>query len=129
MHNPKQFIEIKGEKRGLLITPSLYKVLKERGLNVETTSEMQEIQSAYIKMIYAALINYWEVQRYDRPDTPDFDIELLDVEVWAMTEKKQFGDLILIFIELLSGKSIKDLVQEKQEEIKKKSRWWAIFRK
>lgn len=129
MHNPLQTIELKGELRQCLITPSIYKVAKNRGFEITSTSDLEDIQSAYIKLFYAGIINAWEVQKYDNPQIDPLDIKLQDVEIWAVLEKDKFWELVKIAIELLTGKPIDSLVHENKveaEQLKKKRfRFWG----
>lgn len=124
MVNPLQFIEVRGEKREVLLTPSLYKIAKERGWMIKTSQDVEDIQSAYIKLFYAGLLNALEVRKFDNPDTKDTDITLIDIEVWAAQNPKEFGKLVVIAVEALTGKSLKNLVEEKEAEKKKKSSIW-----
>lgn len=124
MVNPRQFIEVRGQRREILITPSLYNVAKQRGWEIRSTEDMASIQSAYIKLIYAALINAYEVKKFDNPDTPDNDVTLSDVEIWAIQNPKEFGRLVVVSAEALTGKTLKELAQEKTE---KKKRFFRLF--
>lgn len=129
MHNPRQFIEVRGEKREILLTPSLYKVAKELGVSVTATEDMASIQSAYIKLIYLGIINARQVAQFKNPALPDTDVDLADVEIYAMQHPKEFGRLIVVAAEVLSGETIKKTVEEKQEKKKSLFRLFRITKK
>lgn len=115
MISPEQYIEIRGERVGLLLTPSLYAILHRKGWEVKTTTDIAEIQSAYIKLFYAAALNYVEVKNYEEKTIPELELKLLDFEIWAALNGKEFGEMILKAVELLTGKPLKDLVDEKKK--------------
>lgn len=114
MHNPLQYIEIDGKRRELLITPSLYKICHEKGWKIEGLTS-SDIFPAYCKLLYAAAVNAYEVRRFDNPKE-EFDLTLLDLEVWAALNRKEMEGLIVISCELLSGQSVKDLVEEQKKK-------------
>lgn len=124
MVNPLQFIEVRGEKREVLLTPSLYKIAKERGWTIKTSNNIEDIQSAYIKLLYAGLLNALEVRAFDNIGTKDTDVTLIDIEIWASQNQKEFGKLIIIAVESLTGKSLKTIVEEKEVEKKKNTSIW-----
>ena len=129
MYNPIQKIMVKGREVDILLTPSLYRVCKERGWEIKTSSDLADIESAYIKLIYASVINAFEVKRFDDPSVPDLDVKLIDIEIWAAANRERFVEIIKIAVELLTGKSIDVLAKEKSDEKKKKKsgRWWATM--
>lgn len=131
MHNPIQFIEVRGEKREILLTPSLYNIAHERGWEIKANSDLLSIQSGYIKLIYAGLINAHQVRKYDNPLIGNLDIELIDVEIWAALNPKRLGEMINITFELLTGKKLSEAAKEQQEEIKKKKSFpfWEFIKK
>ena len=128
MVNPRVFIEVQGKKRGLLFTPSLYKVCKDRGWDITTTSDLADIQSAYIKLFYAAAVNFDEIERFNDPQREAFDFTLSDMEIWAMLYKEEFARVFNIAYECLTGKSLKEAAVEIQESTKKKSLWLGIMK-
>ena len=121
MHNPIQYIDVDGVRRELLITPSLYKICQERGWEIQGKTA-EDIFPAYTKVLYASAINAYEVRRFDNPDLT-FDLTLLDLEVWAAINRKEMERMIVIACELLSGQSVKDLVEA--EKKKKKASIWS----
>jgi len=132
MVNARQFVEIRGERVELLLTPSLHKIANKRGWEIKATEDWAEIQSAYIKLFYCAMINAYEIKKFDDPEIKDFNYTLLDLEVWAAEHPKELGELVKAYIEIRYGKSLEELAREKQkekeEEVKKKknSLWSKI---
>ena len=124
MHNPIQYIEVDGERRELLITPSLYKICQERGYKIQGNSS-EDIFPAYCKLLYASAINAYEVRKFDNPSL-EFNLTLLDVEVWAAINRREMEKMIVIACELLSGQSVKDLVEAEKKK-KKASIWSGIM--
>ena len=108
MVNPIQFIEVRGDKREILLTPSLYKIANDMDWAITGVSE-KDIFPAYCKLFYCAAINKYEVDKYDNPELPDFDIKLIDVEIWATKYPKQFNEMILIAAQVLSGLTLKEI--------------------
>lgn len=129
MINPIQFIEVRGEKREILLTPSLYKIANENDWAITGISE-QDIFPAYCKLFYCAAINKYQVDKFDNPDLPDFDIKLIDVEIWATKYRKEFNEMTLKAAQLLTGMSLKEI--KKLTEKKKNpqnGRWWEFLKK
>ena len=106
MINPIQFIEVAGEKRGLLLTPSLYRVIKERGWTIDTDQTIENVMLAYQKLFLAAAINYDEKERFLNPDRPPFDLTLIDIDIWAAREPKKFWQLVKDAFELLNNTTL-----------------------
>ena len=122
MINPIQFIEVAGEKRGLLLTPSLYRVIKERGWVIETDQTVENVMIAYQKLFLAAAINYDEKERFLNPDLPPFDLTLIDIDIWAAREPEKFWKLVKDAFELLNGTTL-EAATKKARSQKKKSLW------
>lgn len=126
MVNPLMSIEVAGERRAVLFTPSLYSICKERNwvIEVNPDSDMLQIRAAYCKLIYAAAINYYQIQKFDNPTLGDFDLTLVDIEIWATLHPKECTQMILDGFYCLQGKTIEEAAKEikgKEEEVKKKS--------
>ena len=124
-------IEVAGEKRAVLFTPSLYTICKERNwtIEVDSNSDILQIRAAYCKLIYAAAVNYYQIQKFDDPNLKDFDLTLVDIEIWATLHPKECTQMILDGFYCLQGKTIEEAAKEikgKEEETKKKSLWLGI---
>ena len=125
MINPIQFIEVAGEKRGLLLTPSLYRVIKERGWTIDTDQTIENVMLAYQKLFLAAAINYDEKERFLNPDRPPFDLTLIDIDIWAAREPKKFWQLVKDAFELLNNTTL-EAATKKVKSQKKKFLWSGI---
>ena len=114
--------------RELLVTPSLFRIAKERQFKIEITDadDLIQIAEAYRKIIYCAVINAYEVRKFDNPDLV-FDITLMDIEEWCMNNPEKYGQLIQDIVTLLTGKSVEELAEKKKS--KGKSIWCKIMRK
>ena len=119
MKSPLMFIEVAGERREVLFTPSLYNICARKGWIIELPADatLLEIQSAYVKLFYAAAMNAYEVRKYDNPSL-EFDLTLLDVEIWATLHPKECANMIRDAFELLQGKTIEEAAKEIQEKEK-----------
>jgi hypothetical protein len=129
MRNPLQTIEIGGSEREILITPSLFRIAKERNwvIEIQDTSDLIQVAEAYHKMIYCALINAYEVRKWDNPSL-ELNVTLMDIEVWVIQNPDKFAALLNDFVAILTGKDINEIVKD-TEQVKKKSTWLAIIQK
>lgn len=131
MVNPLMYIEVAGQKREVLFTPSLYNVCSERNWVIEVgeNSSILEIRTAYCKLIYAAAVNFYQIKKFDNPEMPDFDLTLVDIEIWATLHPKDCTQMILDGFECLQGETVAEAAKkiQKQDEIKKKSLWSGIM--
>ena len=125
MVNPLMSIEVAGEKRAVLFTPSLYTICKERNwtIEVDSNSDILQIRAAYCKLIYAAAVNYYQIKKFDDPNLKDFDLTLVDIEIWATLHPKECTQMILDGFYCLQGETIEQAAKkvQKSEEVKKKS--------
>ena len=130
MVNPLMYIEVAGEKRAVLFTPSLYTICKERNWTIEVNpdSDMLQIRAAYCKLIYAAAINFYDKNKFDNPEVGDFDLTLVDIEIWATLHPKECTQMILDGFYCLQGETIEQAAKkvQKESETKKKSLWLGI---
>lgn len=115
---------IGGRERELLITPSLFRVAKERGWKIEIkdTEDLIEVTEAYLRLIYCSIINAYEVRKWDNPELEEPDITLIELYEWSVEHPDDYGRLLNDFIEILTGKKISEISKEK-EKVKKKSIW------
>jgi hypothetical protein len=126
MINEIQFIEIEGRERGLLLTPSLYKEIKDRGWVIETDQTIENVMLAYQKLFLAAAINYDEVQRFTNPKLPEFNLTLLDINIWAARNPKIFWQLDKDAFELLNETTLVAATKKVKNQ-KKKFLWLGII--
>ena len=124
MGNHLQIIEIEGKRVEVLFTPSLFTIVQRNKWDIKVDPEnLLSIQSGYIKLLYCAIINAYEVNKFDNPDYPNPDIKLIDVEVWATQNAQRLNELIEIFIQSITNKSITENAQEIKK--KKKKSWFC----
>lgn len=121
-------VRIGGEERELLITPSLFRVAKDRGWKIEIkdTEDLIEVTEAYLRLIYCSIINAYEVRKWDNSELEEPDVTLIELYEWSAEHPEDYGRLLNDFIEILTGKKIAEISKEK-EEVKKKSIWYKIM--
>ena len=132
MVNPKQTIKIEGVEVALLITPSLYKRSLTDGLDLtlHDPDDAAEVWQVYVKHVYLAYRNALDVAAYDGHDGPRRVFELTDFEVWAAGEgRARFGELMRVFVEFKTGKTLEQLTAENAAESKKKAVTFRSWRR
>lgn len=123
MGNHLQIIEIEGKRVEVLFTPSLFTIVQRNKWDIKVDPEnLLSVQSGYIKLLYCAIINAYEVNKFDNPDYPNPDVKLIDVEVWATQNAQRLNELIEIFIQSITNKSITENAREIKK--KKKKNWF-----
>ena len=129
-----------GEQVELLATPALFAIAKRRGITIEAdASNLPEVMEAYMKMIYLAALNAWEVRRFDNPSMGECKLQFMDFVEWANTDKESFIKAVNFVLCALTNKELKDYTTEGENEaekgeetIKKKSSFgWitSLFRR
>ena len=115
MRQVRAEIEIRqGEKVGLLFTPRLYMFNGEQGvvLKADTTS-MSEMLALYADLIYCAALNLWTLQGNHKGDAP---FNRSDFHEFSAVNPREFGKVINIALEALTGKSLEMLTSEAQDK-------------
>lgn len=130
----RHIIELKeGVSVELLITPSMYEIARRKGLTVviDDADNPNQVVDAYTKLIYLAALNAREAMQWDHPGTPDLEISLADFRIWAAERPKEFGDMVKVMYECLTGKSLDEILAEKKKAKgeKKKSFFKLIMAK
>lgn len=98
-----------GEQVELLATPALFGIAKRKGMAIEAdTKNAAEVFSAYIKLIYLAALNAWEVRRFDNPEMGDCKYQLMDFAEWAGMHPEELTNAIKFVLYALTGKELKD---------------------
>lgn len=126
---PRKVITIhlkEGETAKLLLTPALYGVAKERGIDItgmpaEGQDRKTHVFDQYAKIAYCAAISAWEVDGVDDPDQGPFPYTFEDFAIWAYSEQAEFGRTINDILQALTGKSVREYLREAGESEKKKS--------
>ena len=134
-----------GEKVEILATPSLFDIARKKGMKIEAdASNADEVFSAYTKLTYLAVLNAWDVRRYDDPSMGECAYRLMDIVEWASMNPDAFVKAIDFILSALTGKELKDYATEgakasetagksaneqgEGEDVKKKSRYGLIMR-
>jgi len=102
-----------GEKVEILATPSLFDIARKKGMTIEAdASNADEVYSAYTKLTYLAVLNAWEVRRYDDPSMGECSYKLMDIVEWASMNPEAFMKAIDFILSALTGKDLKDYATE-----------------
>lgn len=120
----------------LLLTPALYGIAKERGIEIfaaPTDKEDTRSLEQYVKIAYCAAILAWEVGAVDDPDQGEFPYTFEDFHLWSYDNPRDFGKAIDAILIALTGKSARQYIREAEEatDEKKKtdrSKRWHPFR-
>lgn len=121
-------ITIDGVEVKLLFTPRLFLMAEAEGLKFEIdVTNPNATVSAYADMTYCAALNAWTLEHGIEP----FPYKRIDFHVWAQSDLKAFGNVMAFASRALTGKTVKELVQEQQgeagEDVKKKSKSKSIM--
>ena len=103
----------------LLLTPALYGIAKERGIDFVTdTGEDKQVQfvARYTKIAYCAAISAWEVDAVDDPEKGAFPWKYEDFFAWAYGNPEEFGKTVDAILVALTGKSAREYVREARKE-------------
>jgi len=122
MHSRLQCIRIGDEVARMLVTPSLFSIARKKGINANIVAGATaiDIHDIFIRIMYCAYLNYAEVERMDNPEYPEPNLKLMDFVVWAADNQKEASEMVEVFFELVTGKSLKQ--KEPEDEKKKKIR-------
>lgn len=117
----------------LLLTPALYGVARERGIDFTTpptegADKQARTLDQYAKIAYCAAILAWEVDAVDDPGKGDFPYTFADFHLWSYDRPKEFGKTIDAILLALTGKHVRDYVKEGASVEKKKTRKGSPFR-
>lgn len=113
-------IELKeGVAVELLATPSLYRVAKQRGIDLvaDANTDATGVMLSYLKMIYCAAINAWDVRRVDEPKLGAFPYKYADFDEWAWSNQPAFTEAVRFVFSALTGK---ELQAAEGKDVKKK---------
>ena len=113
-----------GVRVEILVTPALYRIAKQRGISLVDDANAGDADpyTSYIKILYCAAINAWEVAAVDDPTMGEFPHKYAEFDEWAWSDKARLGRMINFIYEALTGKTLKDTLKEGVEEVKKKSK-------
>ena len=128
MQRPLQKVTIAGEERELLYSLSLYKVLNDRKQTVVVSKEAtwQDVNTAYLKMMYAAYINAIEVRQIDEPDYNPSRLKYMEMVVWSEENPEAFAQQFRICYKFLTGKELELNEKKKTNPSQRTSIWRRI---
>ena len=124
-------IMINGVETTMLFTPRLFVMADQQGikLNVDTANVMATL-SAYADMCWCAALNHWSMDN----DVEDFKLKRSDFHAWSAANPEEFGKVMIMAAEAVTGKTMKEMVAEQQkareegEQVKKKPKSNVITR-
>ena len=99
----------------LLVTPALYSVARKRGIDVTADLNAGDWVTSYIKTIYCAAINAWEVRAVDDPKVGEFPYTYADFHEWAYADTERFTSVVREVYEALTGKKLEEAVAVKKK--------------
>lgn len=129
MLRPLQKVVIEGEEREFLYTLSLYKVLQDRKQTVviEKEATWQDVNAAYLKMMYAAYINAIEVRQIDEPSYNPNRLKYMELVVWSEEHPEAFAEQFKVCYKFLTGKELElNTEKKKTQSLKRPSIWRRI---
>lgn len=130
-------IELKeGVKVAMLFTPRLYAFKGTEGVTFEQEGkDMISVYALYADVMFAAALNHWTLTH---SADEEFPYHRLDFHEYSATHRKSFEKALIFAMETLSGRSIRELMEnaknaqetgkesaaegKEDEDVKKKSR-------
>ena len=121
MQQTRTSIELKdGVAVEILVTPALYSVAKCRGIDLVSDVNAGDVYGSYVKMLYVAAINAWEVAAVDDPKMGAFPYTFADFHAWAWADTERLAHMVAFMYEALTGKRWDDIGKAAGKEVKKK---------
>lgn len=126
MRQVRHSVNIKGVEVELLFTPSLFRVLRDKGMTVSvqrTGDEREDLLAAldeYLKLIYAAAVNAWDAKRIDAPEMGVFPLKFIDFKEWQVNYPSDFSESVDACFMALKGRPLKEVVEETGDSKKKR---------
>lgn len=115
----------------MLFTPRLFVMAEEKNIKLAVnTADVMATLSTYADMCFCAALNYWTMDN----DVESFPLKRIDFHEWSAANQIEFGKVMTMAAEAISGKSMKEIVQEQKEaresgeEVKKKPKSNVIIR-
>lgn len=125
MKRPLQKICINEQKRELLYTLSLYKILQDRKQNIVIgkAATWQDVTAALLRIMYAAYLNAIEVRQIDDEDYNPERLKYIDFVIWSEEQPEEFAEQIKICFFFVTGKDLetekKKSTQEQRKNLEK----------
>ena len=121
MQQTRTSIELKdGVAVEILVTPALYSVAKRRGIDLVADVNAGDVYGSYVKMLYVAAINAWEVAAVDDPGKGEFPYRFADFHEWAWADTARLAKMVAFLYEALTGKRWEDAGKDGGKGVKKK---------
>ena len=107
---------------------SLYKILNDRKQTVVVSKDAtwQDVNTAYLKMMYAAYINAIEVRQIDEPDYNPNRLKYMEMVVWSEENPEAFAEQFKVCFKFLTGKDLELNEKKKTSPSRKISIWRRI---
>lgn len=106
----------------LLLTPSLFAIAKERGVELSADTEnTQAVMELYTRIIWLAALNYDAAARMDDPGLPEFPFKFLDFAAWRGQRRDEFARMVEIALQALTGKTLAEIVKDDAAAAEKKN--------
>lgn len=100
----------------ILVTPALYGVAKRRGIDLVADANAGDTYASYVKIIYCAAINAWEVAAVDDPKRGEFPYTFADFHTWAWADRDRLTKMVAFCYEAMTGKRWDDLLKDAGEK-------------
>lgn len=117
MRNLRYEIELKdGVKVKMLFTPHLYSFNGIGGVDFSKKDELneREVLEMYADLMYYAALNSWVLD--DSGNVEDFAYTRGDFHSWMFCEPKAFGKALSFALDALTGKKLRDIVNEQKQK-------------
>ena len=117
MRNLRYEIELKdGVKVKMLFTPHLYSFNGIGGVDFSKKDELneREVLEMYADLMYCAALNSWVLD--DSGNVEDFAYTRGDFHSWMFCEPKAFGKALSFALDALTGKKLRDIVNEQKQK-------------
>ena len=118
-------ITINGVEVTMLFTPRLFVMADDKGIKISVNvADMWQTLAAYADLCYCAALNHWTMDN----DMEDFPLKREDFHVWSAANHVEFGKVMVMASEAITGKTMKELIEENKKvgegvaNVKKKSR-------
>ena len=111
---PITTIIIDGKPYNCLLTVTVMRVLEDAGLSVKMYDSPAAALAEMVKLIWAGCKNYCEYKG------EDFELSLMDVDMWASTDKEEFARVIAFWAELNKPASDRSGMGGVRDETEKK---------
>ena len=124
-------ITINGVEVTMLFTPRLFVMADDKGIKISVNvADMWQTLATYADLCYCAALIHWTMDN----DMEDFPLKREDFHVWSAANHVEFGKVMVMASEAITGKTMKELIEENKKvgegvaNVKKKSKSNPITR-